>query len=93
MPGTKSTAMRRFSDRESNCGKNIHRFDHAPFFSMQQAEFTIPFYVKEDKSVAAAAERQSWLSNPNRKRKGWWEPLTTEDGLPPPEVRFCFYQR
>ena len=57
---------------------------------MQQAEYTIPFYVKEDKSAAAAAERQSWLSNPNRKRKGWWEPLTTEDGLPPPEVGFCF---
>ena len=53
---------------------------------MQQAEYTIPFYVKVDKSAAAAAERQSWLSNPNRKRKGWWEPLTTEDGQPPPEA-------
>ena len=92
MPGTKSTAMRRFSNsRKSNLlGENIefHRFDHAPFFSMQQAEYTIPFYVKEDKSVGATAERQSWLTNPNRKRGGWWEPLTTEDGLPPPEVSF-----
>lgn len=54
---------------------------------MQQSEYTIPFYVKDDKTAGAAAERASWLTNPNRKRKGWWEPLTTEDGLPPPEVR------
>ena len=38
-----------------------HRFDHAPFFSMQKSEYTIPFYVKEDKSKAAAAEKKSWV--------------------------------
>ena len=39
-----------------------HRFDHAPFFSMQKSEYTIPFYVKEDKSKAAAAEKKSWVN-------------------------------
>ena len=24
----------------------MRRFDHAPFFSMQKSEYTIPFYVK-----------------------------------------------
>ena len=39
-----------------------YRFDHAPFFSMQKSEYTIPFYVKEDKSKAAAAEKKSWVN-------------------------------
>ena len=72
MPGTVSTAMK--------------RFDHAPFFSMQQSEFTIPFYVKDDKSAASTAEKKRWTFDPNRKPAGWWETLVTEDGLPPPEV-------
>ena len=73
MGGTESTAMR--------------RFDHAPFFSMQQSKYMIPFYIKDDKSAAGVAERNSWLNNPNRKSAGWWETLVTDDGLPPPEVK------
>ena len=29
---------------------------------MQKSEYTIPFYVKEDKSKAAAAEKKSWVN-------------------------------
>ena len=51
-PNTASTAMR--------------RFDHAPFFSMQQDEYTIPFYVKNDFSEEALLEKKKFLNNPMR---------------------------
>ena len=51
--GSASTAMR--------------RVDHAPFYSMQTEEYTIPFYVKNDKSEAAAKEQNSWF-NPSRSK-------------------------
>jgi hypothetical protein len=38
-PGSVSTAMR--------------RWDHAPFFSMQQPKFIVPFYVQNDYSQHA----------------------------------------
>ena len=59
----------------------MRRFDHAPFFSMQKSEYTIPFYIKvefyicsfryliflqNDLSKAAAGERTRWLTDPNR---------------------------
>ena len=31
----------------------MRRWDHAPFFSMQQEKFTVPFYVRDDKSEYA----------------------------------------
>jgi len=73
-PKTPSTAMR--------------RFDHAPFFSMQKTDYAIPFYVKNDLSEEARRERENWINNPNRQRRGWWETPkgTIENGLPPPEV-------
>ena len=95
----------------------MRRFDHAPFFSMQKSEYTIPFYVKvlttsisrTDKYIVLlewSLTRGSWgkdkvVDRPKqvaesswqhdifhfpRQRRGWWESITTDDGLPPPEV-------
>ena len=43
----------------------MRRFDHAPFFSMQMESYTIPFYVKNDKSETSTKEKNSW-GNPSR---------------------------
>ena len=44
----------------------MRRFDHAPFFSMQQDAYTIPFYVKNDVSDEAVLEKKKFLNNPMR---------------------------
>ena len=31
----------------------MRRWDHAPFYAMEKPEYTIPFYVKNDKSDEA----------------------------------------
>ena len=44
--------------------------------------------MQDDKSEEAARERENWINNPNRQRRGWWETPkgAIENGLPPPEV-------
>ena len=44
--------------------------------------------LQNDLSEEARRERENWINNPNRQRRGWWETPkgTIENGLPPPEV-------
>ena len=68
----------------------MRRWDHAPFFSMLQPDYIVPFYVKNDKSEEAgrvlAPGSAHW--GPGRIPNGWWEPLRTEENkdTPPPEL-------
>ena len=44
VPGYDKTGFYAFSLQTTSTA--MRRFDHAPFFSMQKSEYTIPFYVK-----------------------------------------------
>ena len=68
----------------------MRRWDHAPYYSLIQPDYVIPFYVKDDKRDEAKAlltpGNSIWA--PGRVPAGWWEPLRTEEkkDTPPPEL-------
>ena len=41
----------------------MRRIDHAPFTSIQTEDYTIPFYVKNDRSDFAAQAKRSWFDS------------------------------
>ena len=55
----------------------MRRWDHAPFYAIQKPEYTIPFYVHQDKSALAKKAPGRW--SVTRVPEGWWEPLRTEE--------------